>query len=118
MFYLKLLLDFFGFSFISCNQINSTKILRLGHGLSNSHSVHQGMVFFGEKLEEISGGRFKVQIYPSQQLGSERQLIELLQIGSLDMTKTSAAVLENFLLVLKYLVFLTYLEIKSMFLMS
>ena len=54
------------------------------------------MVFFGEKLEEISGGRFKVQIYPSSQLGNERQLIELLQIGSLDMTKTSAAVLENF----------------------
>ena len=81
---------------VSCNQIQFTKILRLGHGLSTGHSVHQGMVFFGEKLEEISGGRFKVQIYPSQQLGSERQLIELLQIGSLDMTKTSAAVLENF----------------------
>ena len=81
---------------VSCNQIQSTKILRLGHGLSTGHSVHQGMVFFGDKLEEISGGRFKVQIYPSQQLGSERLLIELLQIGSLDMTKTSAAVLENF----------------------
>ena len=93
----SILLLFFSFLFtVSCNQIRSTKILRLGHGLSTGHSVHQGMVFFGEKLEEISGGRFKVQIYPSQQLGSERQLIELLQIGSLDMTKTSAAVLENF----------------------
>jgi tripartite ATP-independent transporter DctP family solute receptor len=37
-----------------------------------------------------------VLIYPSQQLGTERQLIELVQIGSLDMMKTSAAVLENF----------------------
>jgi len=90
------LLIFSLLSTVSCNEIDSTKILRLGHGLSTGHSVHQGMVFFGEKLEEISGGRFKVQIYPSSQLGNERQLIELLQIGSLDMTKTSAAVLENF----------------------
>ena len=80
----------------SCIQNQSTGVLRLGHGLSTGHSVHQGMVFFGQKLQEISGGKFKVQIYPSQQLGSERQLIELLQIGSLDMTKISAAVLENF----------------------
>ena len=90
------LLIFLLLSTVSCNEIDSTKVLRLGHGLSTGHSVHQGMVFFGEKLEEISGGRFKVQIYPSSQLGNERQLIELLQIGSLDMTKTSAAVLENF----------------------
>jgi TRAP-type C4-dicarboxylate transport system substrate-binding protein len=83
-------------SFISCDQIKSTKIIRLGHGLNTGHSVHQGMVFFGEKLQEISGGKFKVQIYPSQQLGTERQCLELLQIGSLDMTKVSAGVLENF----------------------
>jgi TRAP-type C4-dicarboxylate transport system substrate-binding protein len=54
------------------------------------------MVYFGEQLEEISGGKFQVQIYPSQQLGTERQCLELLQIGSLDMTKVSAGVLENF----------------------
>ena len=83
-------------SFISCDQIKSTKIIRLGHGLNTGHSVHQGMIFFGEKLEQISGGKFKVQIYPSQQLGTERQCLELLQIGSLDMTKVSAGVLENF----------------------
>jgi tripartite ATP-independent transporter DctP family solute receptor len=54
------------------------------------------MVYFGEQLEKISEGKFKVQIYPSQQLGTERQCLELLQIGSLDMTKVSAGVLENF----------------------
>lgn len=84
------------FSLISCDQLKSTKIIRLGHGLSTSHSVHKGMVYFGEQLKKISKGKFKVQIYPSQQLGTERQCLELLQIGSLDMTKVSAGVLENF----------------------
>jgi tripartite ATP-independent transporter DctP family solute receptor len=83
-------------SLMSCDQLKSSKVIRLGHGLSTGHSVHQGMVYFGEQLEKISEGKFKVQIYPSQQLGTERQCLELLQIGSLDMTKVSAGVLENF----------------------
>lgn len=54
------------------------------------------MVMMGEDLMERSGGKLKLEIYPSQQLGTERQCLELLQIGSLDMTKVSVGVLENF----------------------
>jgi tripartite ATP-independent transporter DctP family solute receptor len=54
------------------------------------------MVYMGEQLELKSNGKIKLQIYPSQQLGTERQCLELLQIGALDMTKSSAGVLENF----------------------
>jgi len=54
------------------------------------------MVFMGAELEKNSKGDLKLEIYPNQQLGSERQCLELLQIGSLDMTKVSAAVMENF----------------------
>ena len=49
-----------------------------------------------EQLAEISGGQMTIKIYPSGQLGSERECLELLQVGSLDMTKVSAAVMENF----------------------
>ena len=49
-----------------------------------------------QRLEEKSGGAMVIQIYPSGQLGQERELLELLQIGSLDLTKVSAAVMENF----------------------
>jgi tripartite ATP-independent transporter DctP family solute receptor len=54
------------------------------------------MEYMGKVLEKNSGGKMKIKIYPSQQLGTERQCIELLQIGSLDMTKVSAAIMENF----------------------
>ena len=88
----------FGFILLlnSCEQLNNTKIIRLGHGLNTSHSVHKAMVYMGEQLEIKSNGKIKLQIYPSQQLGTERQCLELLQIGALDMTKSSAGVLENF----------------------
>ena len=50
----------------------------------------------GERLKEKSGGKMNVEIYPNQQLGTERQLLELLQIGSVGMTKVSVGVMENF----------------------
>jgi tripartite ATP-independent transporter DctP family solute receptor len=84
------------FSFQSCKEKSSTKTLKLAHGLNIEHPVHIGMEFMAKALEEISGGKMGLEIYPSQQLGSERQCLELLQIGSLAMTKVSAAVIENF----------------------
>ncbi|GAA4294118.1 TRAP transporter substrate-binding protein [Aestuariibaculum suncheonense] len=54
------------------------------------------MVEMGKDLEKRSGGKMKLEIYPSQQLGTERENLELLQIGSLDMTKVSVGVMENF----------------------
>lgn len=84
------------FLFSSCNTEEETEIIRLGHGLDTSHSVHKAMVYMAEKVEEKSGGTLSVKIYPNQQLGSERECLELLQIGSLGMTKVSAATMENF----------------------
>ena len=85
------------FVFNSCETLNQQKTIKLAHGLDTSHPVHKAMVFMGQELEKNSKGALKLEIYPNQQLGSERQCLELLQIGSLDMTKVSAAVMENFL---------------------
>ncbi len=79
-----------------CGADEETTVLRLSHGLDTSHPVHLGMVYMAERLAEKSDGKLTISIYPNQQLGTERQSLELLQIGSLSMTKVSAAVLENF----------------------
>ena len=71
-------------------------VLRLGHTLDTKHSVHKAMVYFGERLAMYSDNKMSVKIYPGGQLGSEREMIELLQIGSLDITKVSASPLESF----------------------
>jgi len=80
----------------SCSDQRAVKTLKLGHSLDTKHPVHLGMVRMAELVEEKSAGKLKIQIYPSGQLGGERECLELLQIGSLAMTKVSAAVLENF----------------------
>lgn len=81
---------------VGCSEANKVKTIKIAHGLDVNHSVHKAMVELGKDLEKRSGGKMKLQIYPSQQLGSERECLELLQIGSLDMTKVSVGVMENF----------------------
>ncbi|MBT8323106.1 MAG: TRAP transporter substrate-binding protein [Eudoraea sp.] len=81
---------------MSCRDTEGVKRIRLAHGLDISHSVHKAMVKMGEDLAELSNGSLRLEIYPNQQLGTEREILELIQIGSLDMTKVSVATLENF----------------------
>ncbi|MCD6376239.1 MAG: TRAP transporter substrate-binding protein [Caldisericaceae bacterium] len=94
----RLLLLVVAFSIIAGCQSGSKKIkiLKLAHVLDVSHPVHRGMEFLAKRLNELSEGTMRIDIYPSGQLGAERELIELLQIGSLAMTKVSASPMESF----------------------
>lgn len=80
----------------SCRSEGYSRIIKLGHGLDPSHPVHQAMEFLAQRVFASSEGRLRIDIYPSEQLGSERECLELLQIGSLGMTKVSCSVLEGF----------------------
>lgn len=86
-----------------CDAVSNVRTIKLAHGLDVAHPVHKGMVFMAQEVERISEGKMVVDIYPAGQLGSERQLLELLQIGSVDITKVSASAVENFVPNLKVL---------------
>jgi len=85
----------------ACSRHDDTVVLKLAHVLDTGHSVHQGMVHMAERLEYYSNGSMRIDIYPSGQLGAERETVELVQIGSLAMTKVSAAPLESFVPAMK-----------------
>ncbi|MDO5603588.1 MAG: DctP family TRAP transporter solute-binding subunit [Paracoccus sp. (in: a-proteobacteria)] len=57
-------------------------VLRIGHVLSDSHSWHVAAQGFADEVNEKTEGRVKVEIFPGGQLGSEREMIEGLQFGS------------------------------------
>jgi tripartite ATP-independent transporter DctP family solute receptor len=82
--------------FSACRRDRHVRVIKLAHVLNIDHPVHKGMLFLARRVGEKSGGRMRVDIYPGGQLGQERDLIELLQIGSLAMTKVSSAPLESF----------------------
>ncbi|MGM0944978.1 MAG: TRAP transporter substrate-binding protein [Bacteroidota bacterium] len=79
-----------------CQEVLQVREIKMGHALVTSHPVHEAMVFLAKRVEEKSDGKLQIKVYPNQQLGTERELLELLQIGSLGMTKVSAAALEGF----------------------
>jgi tripartite ATP-independent transporter DctP family solute receptor len=70
--------------------------LKLAHNLERSHVVHQAFEQLAKDVQQLSDGNMRVRIYPSSQMGSARETLELLQNGALDMTKGSASDLESF----------------------
>ncbi len=49
----------------------------------------EAVVRMGKKLEAATGGRLSVQMYPSMQLGGEKEMIEQAQVGALAMARIS-----------------------------
>ena len=75
--------------------------LKFAHVLPTNHPVHQGIEFFADRLSTLSDGQMETVIYPSGQLGDETKCIENIQIGTLDLTKTSTSTMGNFLSLMK-----------------
>jgi tripartite ATP-independent transporter DctP family solute receptor len=71
-------------------------VLKLGHSLDITHPVHKAMVYMAQKVSEKSNGRIRVEVFPNEQLGTEKECIEALQLGYMAITKTSTAVMEGF----------------------
>jgi tripartite ATP-independent transporter DctP family solute receptor len=70
--------------------------LVIGHSLSPTSHYGVGAQAFLDTLAELSGGTFGGEQAPAGQLGGERDMIEGLQIGSLDLVITSTGPLGNF----------------------
>jgi len=73
-----------------------TRSLRLAHTQSSNHPVHKSMERFAELTKEKTDGTVEIEIIPDGVLGDEREYVESLQKGVLDMAKVSVNSLENF----------------------
>lgn len=70
--------------------------IRFAHVVSADTTQQQAYEFFADAVSEKSDGRISVEIFPDGQLGGEREMIESVQAGNLDMTAPSVGVLANF----------------------
>ncbi|MFC2949732.1 TRAP transporter substrate-binding protein [Virgibacillus sediminis] len=71
--------------------------IRIAHLVSEEQSSHIAAEDFKEKLEEESDGRLNVEIYPNGQLfPSDREAIEAVQLGNVEMTIPAIAPLASF----------------------
>jgi tripartite ATP-independent transporter DctP family solute receptor len=71
-------------------------VLKAGHAAAATEPFHKGFERFAEIVAEKSGGKIKVEIFPSGQLGTEREMIEQMIVGTLDFETGASAFWTNF----------------------
>lgn len=70
--------------------------LRFAHVQPESHAFHKGAEKFAEELERISGGAMAAEIFANGVMGNERDLLEAVQIGSVDVITVTSALTGTF----------------------
>jgi tripartite ATP-independent transporter DctP family solute receptor len=70
--------------------------LKLGHAVAPEHPYHLGAMKFSELVANRTKGRVKIDVYPSTQLGNERDMVEGLQLGTIDLVVTSTGPVGGF----------------------
>jgi len=80
------------YSFAADNVIN----VRLAINQDPGTPQYRSSMLFAEKVKELSNGTIAVTVYPSMQLGGYREQPEMVQTGTIEMTKTTGTVASNF----------------------
>jgi tripartite ATP-independent transporter DctP family solute receptor len=70
--------------------------LKLGHAVAPEHPYHLGAVRYSDLVAQRTKGKVKIDVYPSTQLGNERDMVEGLQLGTIDLVVTSTGPLGGF----------------------
>lgn len=70
--------------------------IKIGHDLSEDTPQHLGCLKWKELVEQRTGGNYKVEIFPSNQLGDDRETAEMLQVGSVQAALIPTAKLSLF----------------------
>lgn len=69
---------------------------QLGHSLSPNSHYQAGAKQFADLVKERTNGRYQIEIAPAGALGSEREMVEGVQLGTVDMVLTSLGTVGSF----------------------
>ncbi len=68
-------------------------VIKFGHVESEDRSIHKSVEEFEKYVEQETDGKVDIQIFPNAQLGAERQSIEAVSLGTMQMTTASTGVM-------------------------
>ena len=64
---------------------DAATVIKVGHGANDKYHMHRALLHFEDLVEKGSNGSIDVQIFPSSQMGPDREMIEGVQTGVLEM---------------------------------
>lgn len=59
-------------------------VLKMGHNSPATSSLHAGALEFAEKVYQQTNGKVKIKIFPNQEWGNDREMIEAARDGAID----------------------------------
>mgnify|MGYP003704092807 CR=1 FL=1 len=71
-------------------------VLKIGYATTQTSHYGVGSTVFCDEIEKGTQGRYKCQQFPNSALGGEREMIEAVQLGTLDLVNTSTGPVGNF----------------------
>lgn len=71
--------------------------LKWGHTSPTSHPYHIGAEKVAKEVLEATNGAVKITVYPSNQLGNQREMTESIQSGVIDVVNSSSSVLSGYI---------------------
>ncbi len=71
-------------------------VLKIGYATAQNSHYGVGSTVFCEEVEKRTAARYKCQQFPNSALGGEREMIEAVQLGTLDLVNTSTGPVGNF----------------------
>ncbi|MCI8422016.1 MAG: TRAP transporter substrate-binding protein [Lawsonibacter sp.] len=72
------------------------RMIRIGHNQSADHPTNLALLAFEAHIEAALGDRYEVEVYPSELLGSQTDMVQLTQTGAIDFCVASNSILETF----------------------
>lgn len=83
-------------SAVGCGSTSQKRIIRIGHNQSTNHPTHIALLAFKDFINEKLGDKYVVEVYPSELLGSQTDMVQLTQTGAIDFCVASNSILETF----------------------
>jgi tripartite ATP-independent transporter DctP family solute receptor len=68
-----------------------TREFRVADTQSEDYPTVQALMFMARVVEERSGGRLRIRVFHSRQLGEEKETIEQTRVGAIDLNRTNVA---------------------------
>jgi tripartite ATP-independent transporter DctP family solute receptor len=69
--------------------VGAQTVLKIGYAVPTNSHYGAGSTVLCDEIEKGTQGRYKCQHFPSSALGGEREMIEAVQLGTLDIVNTS-----------------------------
>lgn len=85
------------------NEEGGTTVLKMGHVYAEDYPMHIAMQEMSDYIYENTDGRYRIDLYANSTLGGESDLIEGVNIGTVDMCFTASTPLANTVPAISYL---------------